>query len=75
MLKFPVCCIKKNGKTRDAFSCIKFMFITCDEKINNLILLISLYMHYNCCTVIKRIVNVNASLCILHCILSLPFIG
>jgi len=27
-------CLKKNGKTRDVFSCVKFMFITCDEKIN-----------------------------------------
>ena len=25
---------KKNGKTRDVFSCVKFMFITCDKKIN-----------------------------------------
>jgi len=25
---------KKNGKTRYVFSCVKFTFITCDEKIN-----------------------------------------
>ena len=49
----PSVLLKKERKTRDVFSCIKFMFITCDKKI--LILLISLYhMHYNCCTVIKR---------------------
>ena len=31
-LKFSVFCLKKNGKTRDVFSCVKFMFITCDKK-------------------------------------------
>jgi len=31
-LKFPVFCLKKKGKTRDVFSCAKFMFITCDKK-------------------------------------------
>ena len=42
---------KKNGKTRDVFSCVKFMFITCNKKIN--IVDISMYVHYNCCTVFK----------------------
>ena len=52
VLKFPVFCLKKERKTRDVFSCVKFMFITCDKK--KLILLISLYMHYNCSTLFKR---------------------
>ena len=30
----PSVLLKKNGKTRDVFSCVKFMFITCDKKIN-----------------------------------------
>jgi len=34
VLKFPAFCLKKNGKTIDVFSCVKFMFITCDKKIN-----------------------------------------
>jgi len=34
VLKLPVFCFKKNGKTSDVFSCVKFMFITCDKKIN-----------------------------------------
>jgi len=33
VLKFPVSCLKKNGKTRDEFSCVEFMFITCDKKV------------------------------------------
>ena len=34
VLKFPVFCLKKNRKTRDVLSCVKFVFITCDKKIN-----------------------------------------
>ena len=30
----PSVLLKKNGKTRDVFSRVKFMFITCDKKIN-----------------------------------------
>jgi len=26
--------LKKNGKTRDEFSYVKFMFITCDKMVN-----------------------------------------
>ena len=51
---------KVYGKIRDVFSCVKFMFITCDKKIVN-ILTVALYL---------SVVKVIASLCILHCILS-----
>jgi len=27
VLKFPVFCFKKNGKTRDVFSCVKKVYI------------------------------------------------
>jgi len=30
----PSVMLKKERKTRDEFSCVKFMFITCDKKIN-----------------------------------------
>jgi len=30
----PGVLLKKNGKTRDEFSCVKFMLITCDKKVN-----------------------------------------
>jgi len=30
----PSVLLKKNGKTRDVFPCIKFLLITCDKKIN-----------------------------------------
>ena len=30
----PSVLLKKNGKTRYVFSRVKFMFITCDKKIN-----------------------------------------
>ena len=26
--------LKKERKTRDVFTCVKFMFITCDKKVN-----------------------------------------
>jgi len=32
--KVPSVLFKKNGKTRDVFSCVKFMFINSDKKIN-----------------------------------------
>jgi len=51
----PSVLLKKERKTGDVFSCVKFMFMTCDKKI------VALYL---------SVVKVIASLCILHCILS-----
>ena len=49
----PNVLLKNNGKTRYVFSCVKFMFITCDKKTN--IVNIFIYaVHCNCCTVFKR---------------------
>ena len=54
VLKFPVFCLKKNGKTGYVFSFVKFMFITCGKKINIVNIFIYAVMHYNYCTVFKR---------------------
>jgi len=54
ILKFPVFCLKKERKTRDVFSFVKFMFITCGKKINIVNIFIYAVMHYNYCTVFKR---------------------
>ena len=67
-MKFPVFCLKKNGK-RDVFSCVKFVFITCDKKINIVDIFIYIYTTTTI-TVALYLSVVKASLCILHCILS-----
>ena len=76
VLKFPLFCLKKNGKSIDVFSGVKFIFIICEKK---LILLISLYMHYNWCTVFKPIyIYIRLLHRFVYCIafsISLPFIG
>ena len=32
-LTSPVFCLRKERKSRDEISCVKFMFITCDKKV------------------------------------------
>ena len=61
--EIPSVLLKKNRKTRDVFSCVKFMFITCDKKIN----IVNIFI---LCTITVALyisaIKVIASLCILH---------